>query len=84
MITAAMLDGFAAHMTEEEERSENTRQYYLRVLRELAAFAGTEPVTKQTVIDFKEQLTTSGYTVGTVNTYLSALGSFSTSRAGRN
>ena len=75
ILTAAMLEGFAAHMTE-EERSENTRQYYLRVLRELAVFAGTEPVTKQTVIDFKEQLTTSGYTAGTVNTYLSALGSF--------
>ena len=75
ILTDEMLKGFAAHMTE-EERSENTRQYYLRVLRELAAFAGTEPVTKQTVIDFKEQLTTSGYTAGTVNTYLSALGSF--------
>ncbi len=75
ILTAAMLEGFAAHMTE-EERSENTRQYYLRVLRELAAFAGTEPVTKQTEIDFKEPLTTSGYTAGTVNTYLSALGSF--------
>ena len=53
IITAAMLEGFAAHMTE-EERSENTRKYYLRILWELAAFAGNNPVMKQTAIDFKE------------------------------
>ena len=64
ILTDEMLEGFAAHMT--EERSENTRQYYLRVLRELADYAGTEPVTKQTVIVFKEKLT-EGYMPGTVN-----------------
>ena len=75
MITAEMLEDFAKHMTE-EERSENTRLYYLRILRELREYAGTEPMTKQTVLGFKERLTQSGYTAGTVNTYLSALGSF--------
>ena len=75
MITAEMLEDFAKHMTE-EERSENTRLYYLRILRELREYAGTEPMTKQTVLGFKERLTQSGYTPGTVNTYLSALGSF--------
>ncbi len=75
ILTAEMLEGFAEYMTE-EERSENTRLYYLRVLRELAAFAEGRSLTKQRVIDFKEQLAKSGYTAGTVNTYLSALGSF--------
>ena len=75
-ISADTLEGFAAHLAE-TERSGSTRSYYIRVARQFTAFAGGRPVTKQLVIDFKDRLTGSGkYSASTVNTYLSALGSY--------
>ena len=75
-IDSESLKGFSAYLAE-TERSGNTRSYYMRVAGEFAAFAKDRPLTKQLVIDFKEQLTGSGkYSASTVNTYLSALGSY--------
>ena len=59
----------------EEEKSSATIEKYLRDIRKFTLFLGTEPVTKQKVIEYKESLKSS-YTVSSINSMLAPLNHF--------
>lgn len=59
---------------EREEKSDNTRQKYVRDVMAFSAFAKGE-ITKDTAIAFKQHLTENGYAVRSVNSMLASLNS---------
>ena len=59
-----------------EEKSKNTVEKYLRDVRAFAAALGGKPVTKETVVCYKQQLIKNGYAVRSVNSSLASINSF--------
>ena len=76
-VTPKELSDFARRLRE-DERSGSTIENYLRHIRDFAAWAGGEAVTKELAAQWKDHLAHSGYCPGTVNTMLVALNRFFT------
>ena len=74
-IDAGQISAFHQHL-KEEEREASTIQKYLREVRVFADWAGEQPVTKELVSRWKEELLKSSQQPGTVNGKLSALNKF--------
>ena len=60
----------------QEEKSSATLSKYLRDIRRLYAFAPGRPVTKELIMDFKQHLLETGYTVRSINSMLASVNSF--------
>ncbi len=73
-ITKKAVAAFRLHLAA-EEKSTATTQKYLRDVAAFAAYAGSAPVTRQTVAAFKRQLLADGYAVRSVNSMLASLNS---------
>lgn len=60
----------------QEEREPSTVENYLRSLRRFAAWAGDDPVNKETAAAWKAALAESGYAPVTINAMLAAVNKF--------
>ena len=76
-VISAQLAAYAAHLRE-EECSRGTIEKYLRDVRTFAQWLGTRELTKETAVEWKEQLSAKGYAPVTINSMLSALNGFFT------
>lgn len=74
-ITDGDMEAFGKFLRE-EEREEATIEKYLREVRAFHGWLEGRPVTKETVLAWKEQLQKAGYASVTVNAKLSALNGF--------
>ena len=74
VLSARNLAAFEAHLRS-DEKSIHTIEKYLRDARAFRAFAGEEPVTKETVVQYKESLVSAGYTVESINSMLASVNS---------
>ncbi len=74
MLTDALLNEFMIYLRE-DEKSYATIDKYMRDLKKFQEFAGEEPVSKQTVLDYKEHLA-KGYAVASANSMLAVLNAF--------
>lgn len=74
-ITEKKIQQFHAYLLR-EEKSAATVEKYLRDVRAFLAFAGSESVTKETVIAYKTRLLEGGYAARSVNSMLASLHSF--------
>ncbi|NBI69348.1 integrase [Pseudoflavonifractor sp. 60] len=73
-ITADHIAQYAAHL-QEQERAKNTVKKYVHDLHDFMAFLNGQPITKGTVIAWKEHLADT-YTPATVNSMLAAVNGF--------
>ena len=67
--------GYFKKYLQEEEKSENTIEKYLRDVRAFAAYLGGAAVTKETVIAYKNKLLSENYAVRSINSMLASLNS---------
>ena len=67
-----ILNSFARFLTE-SEHTPATREKYLRDCRRFIVFCAGRPLEKQLLLDWREQLLASHYTVGTVNGMLASV-----------
>ncbi len=74
VITEKTIKDFSSHL-KSEEKSQSTIEKYLRDVRAFAAAQNGEAVTKEAVIDYKQQLLEKGYAVRSVNSVLASLNS---------
>ncbi len=74
IITETTIQDFEAHL-KSEEKSKNTVEKYLRDVRAFVAALNGEAVTKEAVIDYKQNLLDGGYAVRSVNSILASLNS---------
>ena len=58
-----------------EEKSENTKEKYIRDVKAFALFCGGAAITKETVIAYKQSLLTGGYAVKSINSMLASINS---------
>ena len=75
MVPENRLAAFSAHLIR-EEKSDATREKYLRDVRVFLTFAGSAPITKELVIDYKTSCVARGYAVRSVNSMLASVNSF--------
>ncbi len=73
-ITENTIKDFMARLIS-EEKSRNTVEKYLRDVRMFVAALNGEPVTKEAVIDYKQNLLDGGYAIRSVNSVLASLNS---------
>lgn len=75
-LAVSMLDGFRAHLIEEERSSATIEKY----LRDVGAFIGFLPADRQAdkeqVLAYKDHLASSGYAVTSINSMLAAINRF--------
>ena len=76
-IGSIQIEGFFRYL-QEEERSENTIEKYLRDVRSFRNWNGGQQVTKERVITYKRHLAELGYKVRSINSMLAALNGFFT------
>lgn len=76
-VITAQLAAYAAHLRE-EEHSRGTIEKYLRDVRTFAQWLGARELTKESAVEWKEQLRAKGYAPVTINSMLSALNGFFT------
>ena len=74
IITERTIQDFVAHL-KSEEKSRNTVEKYLRDVRAFTAVQNGEAVTKEAVIDYKQNLLDGGYAIRSVNSVLASLNS---------
>ncbi len=74
IITEKTIKNFEARLIS-EEKSKNTVEKYLRDVRAFAVSLNGKPVSKETMIDYKQQLTQNGYAIRSVNSVLASLNS---------
>ena len=74
-ITEKEISDFEAHL-KKQERESATIEKYLREVRFFCSWMGEKPVSKEAVIEWKEDLQKEGYVPATVNAKLSALNGF--------
>lgn len=74
IITSVQLTEYEFHLRQ-EERSVNTVVKYIRDLRTFFVFLAGKPITKESLLEWKEQLTKS-YAPASVNSMLAAVNSF--------
>lgn len=66
---------FAVYLRK-NEKSEATIKKYIRDVNAFAAFAKGGPVTKETVLEYKDRLMSRGYAVRSINSMLASVNSF--------
>ncbi len=59
----------------EEEKSENTKEKYIRDVRAFAEFVGGKEIIKETVIAYKQNLIDNGYAIKSINSMLASINS---------
>ena len=57
----------------EEEKSENTKEKYIRDVRAFAEYVGDKEITKEIVIAYKQNLIDNGYAVKSINSMLASI-----------
>lgn len=73
-ITEDVIRQFQKKLTE-EEKSDATKEKYLRDIRVFAGYCGENELTKETVIAYKQKLLDDGYAVRSVNSVIASLNS---------
>ena len=73
-ITEDVIRQFQTKLTE-EEKSDATKEKYLRDIRVFAGYCGENELTKETVIAYKQKLIDEGYAVRSVNSVIASLNS---------
>ena len=76
-VITAQLAAYAVYLRE-EEHSRGTIEKYLRDVRTFAQWLSARELTKETAVEWKEQLSAKGYAPVTINSMLSALNGFFT------
>ena len=76
-LTDLLAAQYACHLRE-EEKSRITIEKYLRDVRGFARYLGSQYITKDAVIAYKQQLLNQGYALRSVNSMLAAVNSFLT------
>lgn len=76
-LTELLAAQYACHLRE-EEKSRITIEKYLRDVRGFAHYLGSQYITKDAVIAYKQQLLNQGYALRSVNSMLAAVNSFLT------
>ena len=76
-LTELLAAQYACHLRE-EEKSRITIEKYLRDVRGFARYLGSQYITKDAVIAYKQQLLNQGYALRSVNSMLAAVNSFLT------
>lgn len=76
-LTEHLAAQYAYHLRE-EEKSRITIEKYLRDVRGFARYLGSQYITKDAVIAYKQQLLNQGYALRSVNSMLAAVNSFLT------
>lgn len=74
IITEAIIKKFQVKMTE-DEKSEATKEKYIRDIKAFCAFCGKNQPTKDVVIAYKQKLISDGYAARSVNSMLASLNS---------
>ena len=74
IITESELQSFNIYL-QEEEKSKNTIEKYLRDVKNFIHFVGKSDITKETVIAYKNHLLTNHYAARSVNSMLASLNS---------
>lgn len=59
----------------EEEKSENTKEKYIRDVKAFAEYVGGKEISKETVIAYKQNLIDGGYAVKSINSMLASINS---------
>lgn len=77
IITKERTDEFRNYL-KLEEKSDNTIEKYMRDIKAFRQYAGTQPVTKELAIAYKEKLLADEYAVRSVNSMIASLNSFFT------
>ncbi len=73
-LTGKQLEAYTAHLIR-EEKSEATREKYLRDIGQFMAYAAGGAITKELVTDWKKHLMDQGYAVRSVNSMLASVSS---------
>lgn len=74
ILTKKQIAAFAVHL-KSEEKSENTVEKYIRDVRAFSAYVGDEEITKETVIDYKNNLFSENYAARSINSMLASINS---------
>ena len=74
-ITETIIGLFQQKLTE-EEKSDATKEKYLRDIRVFTEYCGEKELTKETVVSYKQKLIENGYAVRSVNSVIASLNSF--------
>ena len=77
IITKERIDEFRNYLRL-EEKSENTIEKYMRDIKAFWQYAGTQVITKELAIAYKENLLSNEYAVRSVNSMIASLNSFFT------
>ena len=77
IITKERIDEFRNYLRL-EEKSDNTIEKYMRDIKALWQYAGTQVITKELAIAYKENLLSNEYAVRSVNSMIASLNSFFT------
>ena len=72
IITKEIIEKFKTHLCE-EEKSENTKEKYIRDVRAFAEYVGDKEITKEIVIAYKQNLIDSDYAVKSINSMLASI-----------
>ena len=74
IISEEIIEKFRTYLCE-EEKSENTKEKYIRDVRAFAEYIGGKEITKETVIAYKQSLIDNGYAVKSINSMLASINS---------
>lgn len=77
IIDENMIKTFKDHLTL-EEKSSNTIKKYIRDVKALQFYSKNCPITKRTVIEYKEKMLLENYSVHSINSIIASLNSFFT------
>ncbi len=74
IISEKIIEKFKTYLCE-EEKSENTKEKYIRDVRAFAEYVGDKEIDKETVIAYKQSLIDNGYAVKSINSMLASINS---------
>ena len=74
IISEEIIEKFKVYLCE-EEKSENTKEKYIRDVKAFAEYVGDKKITKETVIAYKQCLIDNGYAVKSINSMLASINS---------
>ena len=74
-VLAHQIEEFSSHLSR-EEKSDATREKYLRDVQAFCVYVGDQEITKELVVAWKKQLIERGYAVRSVNSMLASVNSF--------
>ncbi|MBQ0026414.1 MAG: tyrosine-type recombinase/integrase [Lachnospiraceae bacterium] len=74
IISEEIIERFETYLCE-EEKSENTKEKYIRDVKAFAEYCGGNAILKETVIAYKQSLIDSGYAAKSINSMLASINS---------